>query len=285
MNRIGCSGISLAGRSLPEGVSLALERGFRAFEVLAFDGYHHSAGPLAGYYFEHMSTEEREKLRDLLSRFTHLTTHAPFLDMAPFAPNPSLRETAQRQLRLAVESAAYLGASNTTTHVVPRLGRILADFREDLIDLYRRLGDQAAAAGITVTIETGYPGEIETFAQLVWDINHPAVGATVDVGHLLGTIPAQLVGTPEGATLYQVHLETHLNSLGRKLYHLHAHDVDPVTLRDHHAIGRGFLDWGRIAVIASDLGFEGLFMLELEEPDVEQALVESKAALEAVLSA
>jgi sugar phosphate isomerase/epimerase len=282
-SRLGFSNACFANTSLARAAELGAATGFRCIELLAFDGYRHSQGTLAGFYFEHMTGAERDALRQLASHFEHISTHAPFIDMAPLAPNPSIRETARRQLEIAVESAAFLGASTTTTHVAPKAGCELPEFLDELKDLYRRLGDQAAAAGVTVTIETGYPVPVEQFAELIWGIDHPAVGANVDVGHLRGTIPRELHGTPEGAALYNDALEAHVRSLGAKLYHFHLHDINPQTFRDHRAAGRGFLDYPRLLRTAAEIGYRGLLVFELEEPDMEQALADSRATILAAM--
>lgn len=277
--RLGFSTACFARTSLPRALELGSAMGFRTLELLAFDGYCHSQGPLSGFYFEHMTGSERDALRQLVSGFDYLSTHAPFIEICPLSPNPSVRETAQRQLEIAIESAAFLGASTTTTHIVPRFGCELADFTQKLTDLYRRLGDLAAAAGVTVTIETGYPVPVEQFAEVVWGIDHPAVGANVDVGHLRGAIPADLRGTPEGAASYNDLLEAHVSSLGTKLLHFHLHDINPDTFRDHRAAGRGFLDYPRLFQTAAEIGYDGLFVFELEEPDLEQALRDSRTTI------
>lgn len=281
--KVGFSNACFAQTSLARAVEAGAALGFRAIELLAFDGYRHSQGRLAGFYFEHLTGAERDALRRLVSGFEHVSTHAPFIDMAPLAPNPSIRETACRQLEIAVESAAFLGAATTTTHVAPKTGYELWEFLDELKDLYRHLGDLAADAGVTVTIETGYPVSVEQFADLIWGIDHPAVGANVDVGHLRATIRPELQGTPEGAALYNDTLEAHVRSLGAKLYHFHLHDIDLRTFRDHRAAGRGFLDYPRLFRAAAEIGYQGLFVFELEEPDAEQALADSRAAVLAAM--
>lgn len=281
--RIGLSTACLAGKSLLEALRTGAAMGFTTCELLAFDGYRHSQGVLGGFYFEHMSAQERDELRQAAGSFSSLSTHAPFIDIASLAPSPSIREAAQRQLEIAIEAVAFLGGRNTTTHISPKHIYPLAEYRHEIVELYRRLGDLAAASGVTVTVETGFPAEVEAFADVVWGIDHPAVGATVDVGHLVATVPANLRGTTQGVAIYEDRLEAHLRSLGDKVFLLHVHDIRLDDFRDHRAVGRGFLDYSRILRTTRDIGYRGAFVFELEEPDTEEALLESRQALATTL--
>jgi sugar phosphate isomerase/epimerase len=278
-DRLGFSTASLANCSLEAACQMGQQLGFTAVEFLGFDGYCHSQGPLAGFYFEHLSDAERGRLRDLASQFRHVSTHAPFFELPLLSPNPVLREVAQRQLEIAIEAVAFLGGSTTVTHAGMRATHTLEESWPDMIALYRHLGDLAAARGVTVTIETIFPRAIETFARLIHDIDHPAVGANVDVGHLTGLVPAEVKGTPAEGPVYNDLLEQHLRSLGPKLYHFHLHDVRAGDLRDHRACGRGLIDYARLLRVAAELGYEGLFVFELEEPDQVAALRESRETL------
>ena len=279
-DRLGFSSACYAGVSLEEAARRGADLGFGCFEILAFDGYRHSQGTLRGFYFEHMTPDERDELRSIAARFDHISTHAPFIDMAPLAPNPSVRATAVRQLEIAVEAVAFLGGSTTTSHVAAPSTWAYEDCIDDLVALYRRLGDHAASRGVTITIETGWPGDVEVFADLIHRIDHPAVGANVDVGHLVGTIPGHLRGTDEGVALYNDRLEAHLSSLEGRLFHFHLHDVRREDFRDHRAAGRGITDYPRLLSTAARIGYQGMFVFELEEPDFDQALLESRQCLE-----
>ncbi|NSW58410.1 MAG: sugar phosphate isomerase/epimerase [Armatimonadetes bacterium] len=280
VDRLGFSSACYAGLTLDQAAQRGQRLGFRTFEMLAFDGYRHSQGVLRGFYFEHTTAAERDELRAIADRFDHVSTHAPFIDMTPLAPNPSVRETAVRQLEIAIEAVAFLGGSTTTTHVAPRSTWTYEDSAGDLISLYRHLGDRAGERGVTVTIETGWPGDVRAFADLIHGIDHPAVGANVDVGHLVGTIPSDLRGTEEGRALYNDRLEEHVRSLEGRLFHFHLHDVRREDFRDHRAAGRGFLDYSRLMATAAEIGYEGLFVFELEEPDFDEALRDSKVCIE-----
>ena len=277
--RLGFSNASLAGYSLAEACRVGLNLGFGAVEFLGFDGYAHSLGTLDGFYFERLTPSERDALRDLAAQFPHVSTHAQFFEMPMLSPNPALRETAVRQLEIALEAVAFLGGRLTVTHAAPKATYTLEQSWDELVALYRRLGDLAAAQGVRVTIETCFPPRVDDFARLIHAIDHPAVGANVDVGHLTPNVPAEVRGTPQEGPFYNDLLEQHLRSLGPKLYHFHLHDVRAGDLRDHRACGRGIIDYARLLRVADELDYAGVFVFELEETDRVEALAESRDCL------
>lgn len=283
--KLGFSTACLAEHSLPEAARIGHELGFRAIELLAFDGYTHSQGELAGFYFDRMSAAQRDELRRIVEPFEHVSTHAPFIDIPLLAPNPGIREEAFRQIVVAIEATAFLGGSTTTAHACAKSGRSLEDAWDELVQTFRALGDCAGEAGISLTIEIGYPTGVELFARLIHEIDHPAVGANVDVGHLVGYLPAERRGTEEGADLYRRTLMSQLHALGEKVYHFHLHDVRQSDFRDHRAAGRGFLDFGEIMRWCEHQRYEGLWVFELEEPDKVPALRGSRTILKAALDA
>lgn len=284
-SRLGFSTACLAGHSIDEAAQVGHELGFQTIELLAFDGYRHSQGELEGFYFDRMSDAEREALRRAVGPFEHVSTHAPFIDIPLLAPNPGIREEALRQIEVAIEATAFLGGSTTTAHACPQSGRSIEESWDELVRTFRLLGDRAADANITLTVETGYPIGVETFARLVHDIDHPAVGANIDVGHLVGYLPAEVRGTEEGAALYRATLLEQLDALGEKVYHFHLHDVRQSDFRDHRGAGRGFLDFGAIMRWCREQQFDGLWVFELEEPDKVEALRESRQQVESALDA
>lgn len=283
-SHLGFSTASLAGYSLPEACRIGHELGFQAIEFLAFDGYCHSQGQLDGFYFEHLSERERRELRALADEFAYVTTHAPFFELTILSPNPALRAAAVGQLEIAIEAIASLDGALTVTHAGLKATHTLEQSWDGLVALYRRLGDQAAERGVKITIETCFPPKVDDFARLFHDIAHPAVGANVDVGHLTSQVPPEVKGTPGEAACYNDLLESHLRSLGDKLFHFHLHDVRAGDLRDHRACGRGIIDYQRLVRVANELDYAGFMVFELEEPDRVEALVQSRDILANALS-
>lgn len=281
--QIGVSIASLPGYGLDEAVALAHELGFAVLEFIGFAGYRHSRGQFAGFFFDALAPAEQEQLREYAAGFAAVSLHAPFFEAPLLSPDPLMRQAAEFRLREALRATAFVGGDIVVSHATLRATFSLEESWDELLAAYRRLGDEAGELGVRLTIETGFPGTVERFAELIHALDHPALGATVDVGHLTGQMPRGLVGQPESVAAYNDLLERHLRSLGDKLWHFHLHDVRAADLRDHRACGRGLLDYPRLLAVADELGFSGQMVFELEEEDIVPALQQSKAVLEAAL--
>ncbi len=276
VDRIGFNTASLANRPLAEAARIGRELGFAGIELLSFADYRHSCGDLAGLYFDRLTAEERDTLERVIAPFEHVSVHAPFWDIAPFSPNPGIRDESRRQLRDTTAVSASLGASTVTTHVVARHGYQWPEYRDDVIGLYGELGDLAAEREITVTIETGFPREIDEFTALIHDIDHPAVGANVDVGHLRGLMTPEQQQSGDAAATYNDLLARHIDSLGAKVIHLHLHDTRRSDFRDHREYGTGIIDLTPVFRRLLELDYRGLANFELEEADAVGALRRSR---------
>ena len=115
----------------------------------------------------------------------------------------------------------------------------------------------------------------------------PAVGATVDVGHVRGCVPRERWGTPAGVEELNQHIAYLLQTLGEKVVHFHIHDVRRADFRDHRGLGdaatNGVIDFPRLMTQVTGSGYAGLWILELEEPDREAALRRSRDFLAATM--
>lgn len=282
---IGFNTASLPDRSLEDALATGRRLGLRCVELLAFEGYHHTAGELAGLFFDQLEAVERATLAQQVADFHRVAVHAPFWDILPFTPNTTLREPSREQLLRTVEVTGEIGAETVTTHIIPRAGRELSYFRADMIEFYRELGDAAAEAGVTVTIETGYPQGIDEFASVIHEIDHPAVGANVDVGHLRGLLSEDERQPAALAEAYNALLLRHLESLGDRIYHMHLHDVQPEGVRDHRECGTGIIDYEAVFGYLLEQDYPGMMTFELEEPRAEESLHRSHEVIVGAIAA
>lgn len=282
-DQIGVSTASLAGYDLATAIQTIHDMGFGAIELLAFEGAQHSQGPLCGVWFDQRTTRELQELRRQVSDFRFVTTHAPFIDLVLFTHNPGLREESLRQIRVAVEGTAAIGGTLTVVHAHPRHWFTVEESWDEMVTTFRQLGELGAAHGVRVTIETMFPPTVQQFAQLIRDIGHDFVGATVDVGHVAWTVPQELRGKPEGIALYNDNLLALVEALGPRLQHSHLHDVRAADWRDHRAMGRGCVDWERLFTRLRAADYQGALTLELEEPDRQPALRDSYDRLRPLL--
>lgn len=283
-DKIGFSTASMAALTIPEACRAGREMGLKAVELLAFDGYRHSQGVLAGFYFDRLSSQEKDTLRDAVSGFEHVSVHAPFFENTLLSPNQALRDVAMHEMLASFDGTAFLGGRVVVTHAPAKGTFSLDEAWSELVDVYRQLGDYGGEIGIKVTIETCYPAEIDRFAELVHTIDHPAVGATVDVGHLRGLVPPELAGEADRAEYYNDLIEAHVRSLRDKLWHFHMHDTRFSDLRDHRGCGLGGIDYARLFSVTDEMGYGGWFMIEIEEPDGVNAVAASRDTLAAAMA-
>ncbi|HIE52529.1 MAG TPA: sugar phosphate isomerase/epimerase [Armatimonadetes bacterium] len=281
--QIAFSVACLANYDLWAALEAGRKLGLRSVELLAFAGARHSIGELAGFWFEELSPAERERLRAAVADFVYLSIHAPFIHLPLFTHNPGIRREARRQMRVTLEATAYLGGTVSVVHVNARPFLKPRDYWEEMVDTFRKLGDFAGEVGVKIALETGYPHTVEDYCGLIEDVAHESVGACVDVGHLVAYMPAALRGTLEGVQRLNDTLLALVERLGAKVFSFHLHDVRAGDFRDHRAVGRGVLHWERLLRYVHRSAFAGPLVLELEEPDVEEALRESQKLLEGML--
>lgn len=278
--QIGASTVSLAGHSLQEAIDRIRALGFEAIEVSAFAGARHSIGDLPGFWFDALTESQREDLKVCLSGFGHIALQAPFLDTPLFTYSPAIQETAIAQVRETVEAAWYLGAELVTLRINRRPFFDLAEYRDGVVALLSKLGDFAAACGVVLGIETGFPDRVKDFTRLLVDIDHEAVGATVDVDRILPYVPADLLSSAQTARAYNDALARLVTLLGSKIQHVHLGDVRPDDWRGLRTPGTGIVDFGRLFDALEQVGYSGALSLELEEPEVLPALETAKRFLD-----
>ena len=279
---LGANTASLAGYSLEDTLTTLARVGITAVELLAYEGATHSQGELCGVWFHDLDTAGRDRLLRLLDPFPRRSLHAPFQDAPLLTHNKRTREAALAQLRETIDLAAFIGATAIATHANRRNNLPLESFWPEVLDVYHRLGDYALehGNGVKLGVETGYPEDAQTFARLVLEIDHPAVGATLDVGHVRNSVPKDQWGTKAGVVKLNDDIEYLVTTLGDKLIHFHIHDVRRADFRDHRGLGilheNGVIDFPRLVQNLSRTPYNGLWILELEEPDREAALTRSR---------
>ena len=281
--QVGFSVASLAERDLFSAIEEGRGMGFGSVELLAFDGARHSIGRLSGFWFDRMSKEERQRLRRAVEGFDCVSTHAPFIAIRLFTHNPGIREESRRQMATALDATSYLGGSVCTVHVNSQSYMTIRDYWQEAVDVFGELGERGAGLGVKIALETGYPNTVEDYCGLVEAIGHDSVGACIDVGHVVGYYPADWRGKPEGVKAHNDLLMEIVQRLTDKLFVFHLHDVRPSDFRDHRAAGRGIINYTRLLSYLHEAGFAGPLIFELEEPDVETALAESKRHVEDIL--
>ena len=277
---LGAQVASLADYDLLDAIETVRKLGFCSIELPAFRGVRNSVGEVPGFWFDELTEEEREKLKDALKGFRHIALHAPFVDLPLFTSNPGVRDEAFDQIRMALEAAWFLGAEVVTVHANPKTGYSLEEFFGEMVDAFRKLGDFALGCGTKIGIETGYPNRVKEYLQLILEVGHEAVGATLDVGHIKAYLSINLLNSEQGPELFNRTLTHITRTLGPTIFQIHLHDVRPGDWRDHRTVGEGVVDWDGFLKVLDEIGYKGPMVLELEEEDREGALLKSLAYLE-----
>jgi len=280
VSKVGASIACFAGYSLEEAINKLSDMGFQTLEFLGFDGARHSIGILPGFWFGKLTNAEKENLKRAVSPFQNISIHAPFMSEPLVSYNDEIQKVALRQVKNSIDAIAYLGGSVTVIHVNSKPFFPLYECWDEIVNVCRELGDYAAERKVSVAVETGFPAGVEDFIKLIRSINHQAVGAAIDVGHVTSSVAVDLRRTTAGVQKFNDNLIEIISTLGDKVFHFHLHDVRARDWRDHRAAGTGVIDFPRIFACLLDSGYNRLMAFELEEENKEEALLQSKKYIE-----
>lgn len=281
LRRLGASTACLAGMPLLDAMAEIARLGFGTIEMIAYAGARHSVGEIPGFDYARSSARERERVFEATRRFRHISAHLPFQDLSLFSSDRAAREAGLERLRHAIDGLAYLKGELGVMHIGwPEKGKRYRDIWMPMVETLRMLGDYAAARGIRIGIETMQPDSVREYVDLVHAAEHPAIGATIDTGHIRGSadigLPAGRRATEEGRTRFNDVLNTLVATLAGRIFHFHLSDVRPSDWADHRTIGSGIVDFDRLFTTVRKVGYGKLFVFELEEPDRIGALESSR---------
>jgi protein FrlC len=241
---------------LPTAIRRIAEHGYTGVELLADRPHWHPA----------MDYRDRQEVLHALRRTglavsnvnanTAMGLWPEWMPETIFEPSLSNRDPAVRQRRIeyteaALDFAAAMGATclsvssgRTEAAVPPSEGR--SWFADSLDDLCERAQDRGLLIGIEYE-----PGLlIETAAEvrrLIDEVNHPALGANLDIGHAVcaGENPLESIELLAGR-IWNVHIE---DIRGRKHFHL--------------IPGEGDIDFAAVARALRAVDYPGFVTVEL----------------------
>jgi len=249
--RIALGMPSLASYEIFSALEKAKELGFQS--IMSLPGgpnTRHSLGEFPTLNFYEGSTQHREMVKNMLSGLKHISIHQAW---------DSNWET-------WIDCADYFGAKIVTVH--PPAGG--PQSRQELIAYFRRIGDYALHKGIRVGIEN-VGGKYDEYVCLIGSMNHPAIGATIDVGHCAYFTAVRAVeNIDERIEVLNEILRRLVNDMGEKLYHFHLHNVRKTDWRDHRSVTNGIIDFPSLFAATRKIGYSGIFDIELEEPEMEK---------------
>lgn len=287
-DRLGASTACIAGVPLLEAIQTIEELGFDTIELIAYTGAHHSMGLIPGFDYHDATSLHQQEVYEATRSFRHISAHMPFSDIHLLSTDSGTRQMSVNHIRQAMDSLAFLEGNMAVVHPGwPEEGMSFRDVWPQMIDTFRALGDYAGERGLKIGLETMQPDSVDDYTDLIFDVDHPAVGATVDTGHIRGAsdidLPAEKRGTAEGTDRFNDVLNRTVRSLEHKLFHVHLTDVQQSDWRDHKTIGSGIIDFERFFSSLCRIKYGGLLVFELEEPDQIGALKSSKARIESIM--
>ncbi|MBM3725851.1 MAG: sugar phosphate isomerase/epimerase [Acidobacteria bacterium] len=283
---------AVKGLELHRAVALLGALRFPVIEIHPMGKPEPAPADFPGFEFDSMAAVDRTRLKKALRPFRHVTTHLPYTGLDYFAADPAVADRAWRRVEIALEGSVYFGASIAVFHPKQGGGQTLQTQWPLMLRRVRELGDQARKHGMRIALETGFPLSVADFTRLIREADHPAVGATIDVGHqgryaeLVARVPASERATPAGIRAYNDTTIAIAEALGRKVFHLHVHDIDPATWQEHRPMGTGFVDYPRLFHALRRIGYDGHLVLEIagDPAAMEGHLRQGKAAIEGYLA-
>ena len=261
---------AISGYGLFEAISLLRKLGFQTIEVQNLVGAPEpTPGKFPGFRFDEADDDVKSRIKDAMGDFQLVTTHLPYTGLEYFSPGGEQARNAVRAMEMALEATAFLGAKIGVMHPKPGPAMSLKETWPLMIRRIRQWGDLAKAGGFRLALETGYPLSVKDFVRLVREVDHESVGAAIDVGHqgryeeLTRRVRPEDRGTPAGIQAYNdINVEL-VEQLGEKLIHLHIHDIEPETWKEHKPLIYGFIDYPRLIRRLRQLNYQGVLVFEI----------------------
>jgi sugar phosphate isomerase/epimerase len=248
---------------------------------------------MPGFFWGELEDADQEELIAARSTFARGAIHAPVADLPLVSSNPYVEREAMRQMHVSIAAAGVLDLEVVTVHPTRPNSNFLPKDQiiDRLVTNLRALGDKAQQHGTRIGVENlYYPATADEHARLLELIDHPAVGATIDTGHIHNWFQRDgVVQLPEhdGAVWFNARLLELIDRLGERIFHLHVDDIALPRMYDQHLpAGRGMIDFEAVVRHLRHWGFTGLLEPEhnfFGEP--EQEASEARAHMEGVLAA
>lgn len=196
-------------------------------------------------HYQHLASAEQLALRTFCGELglTPWSAHS----WVPLPGAAAQVAAALPRLHESLEGSARLGVSVMVLHAA---GGEAADRREALARTLGDLAPAAEAAGIILAIENCAPrADLEFLIETVDALALPAVGFNIDTGHavLHGMSPAEAIRLM-GSRLATTHLQ---DNFGQR--------------DDHLPPGQGSIDWEGTRDALLEVGYQGMFMVEISD--------------------
>ena len=282
---------AMAGWGLHDAIEALRRLGFPAIEIHPMGIPEPIQGKFPGFEFDRIPESEKRRIRRSLEGVQRITTHLPYFGLSLFDRDRKVSAASTLTFRIALDATAFFRAELAVMHVSAPKGWTLDEAWPSMVRQLREWGDAAARGRFKLAVETGFPASVAEFVRLIKEVDHEAVGCTIDVGHqgrykeLLERVKPEDRVTQAGRLAYNDITHALIDGLGSKILHLHVHDIDPQTWQEHRPLGTGFVDYPRLIAKLRHIGYRGLLVLEIAGPgdQIEAMLKDSKRKLEACL--
>jgi len=239
--------------------------GFKAVELIAWD-----RATLDSYY----TPATIKHLRDLIAGEGLVLSEFVSTPKGMASPDKATRDAAVAHFQRQVEVGVALGTrliNSVSSYpfdipvphitVLPHVQIFQVDYPAgldwernwlDYVDVIRRCCAICEDAGVSYALEPHphrYMSSAAGMLRLIEHVGSPALGMNLDPSHLFP------VGEVPNAVVYQ---------LGRRILHCHFSDNDGLT-NVHWRPGKGKIDWEALMRALSDVGFDGVISIELED--------------------
>ena len=260
---------AVQGYGLFEAIHLVRRLNFPVIEIHPMGRPEPTPNAFPGFRFDELTPAQRRKLRAALRPFRLISTHLPYTGLNWLSPDPAIKLKAIQTIDTALDGSAYCGARLAVLHPQSLSNEPFLPRQAEYIELIRRWADRAQKLGLRLAIETGFPPSVDGFVGLVQAVDHPQVGATIDVGHqgrfveLVARVPPEDRAKPASIAAYNDTTLDLISRLGPKVFHLHVHDIDPATWVEHKPLQHGFVDYPRLFAQLRAVRYAGALVLEI----------------------
>ena len=153
-----------------------------------------------------------------------------------------------------------------------------------MIKIVHKIGDFAESFGVKIGIEND-GGTISSYLKLFEKIKHPCIGATLSVGHCAFFKEVLLIeNLSEQIEILNRVIINLIQTLRRRIFLLHVHNVEFISWRDHRSLPNGVVNFLALINALMNIGYEGFFIIELEERECEEKAFESRGYLTVLLN-
>lgn len=262
---------AIQGYSLSQAIALLHKLQFPVIEIHPMGRPEPTPKVFPGFQFDQLSETQKQQIRAELKPFKTITTHLPYSGLNWLSTDRTTQKTAIQTVDTALEGSAYFGATMAVLHPQPLTQETWKTRQNEYIEIITRWANRARQLGVKIAVETGFPQSIDDFVTLIQNINHPNIGATIDVGHQgrfveINKIPAESRSLPASIKAYNDTTITILSRLGPKVFHLHVHDIDPETWVEHKPLVHNFVDYPRLFQTLATIKYKGALVLEIGGP-------------------